>query len=163
MTLSQDIPIEMSWLSTEDLLRKVKRNSNSDISKVFHGVYPIDKLPKFVSHRPYLIIVNTHTHNLEGEHWICVFINDNREGEVFDSLANVPNAILSQWLNRFTCRWKRNECIYQSPLSATCGAYVLYYCLNRLNFDTLQDFLQTFTKKPLVNDILVLDFYDRLK
>ena len=153
----------MSWLGTDDLLKKVKRNGDTETREAFYGVYPIDKLPKFVPHRPFLMIVNTHTHNLNGEHWISIFIDNKRQGELFDSLAVTNNVILSQWLNRFTHRWKRNDCIYQNPLSATCGAYVLYYCLNRLNFDSLQSFLQTFTKSPLVNDTLVLDFFNVLE
>lgn len=163
MTLLLHTLIKMSWLFTNDLLQKIGRNSNDETRRAFYGIYPLDKLPKFIPHRPFLMIVNTHTHNLDGEHWICIFIDDSRQGELFDSLAITNNVILSQWLNRFTRRWTRNNCTYQNPLSATCGAYVLYYCLNRLKFDSFQKFLQMFNVSPLVNDTLVLDFFKTLK
>ena len=153
----------MSWLSSSEIVRKVKRNGGMKTRQSFAGVYPIDKLPQFVSQHPIFMIVNTRTHNLEGEHWICVFINEERQGEVFDSLAQAPNTMSTRWLNRFTRRWKRNECSYQNPLSPNCGAYVLYYCLNRLNFPSFHHVLQTLTHDPLINDQLVLGFYKTLE
>ena len=37
----------------------------------FAGVFPLDRLPKSLR-APANFIVNTHTHNLPGEHWIAV-------------------------------------------------------------------------------------------
>lgn len=153
----------MSWLTTSELQKRISLNSDKDTAEAFCGIFPIDDLPEFVPHHPFLIIVNTHTHNLNGEHWLCVFIDKDREGELFDSLATPPKLILTRWLNRFTRRWKRNHLMYQNPLSATCGGYVLYYCLNRLNYNSLEKMLQTFTKDTYVNDNYILNFFNALE
>ena len=94
----------MSWLTDEDIIRKVRRNGDKKCEEAFYGVYPLDRLPKFIPQLPLFIVVNTHTANLEGEHWKTIFIDKNRRGEVFDSLAQPMNAILIRWMNRFTRR-----------------------------------------------------------
>lgn len=153
----------MSWLNNRDIINKLKRNGDKRTLQAFYGVYPIDKLPNFLPHFPIFIIVNTHTHNLEGEHWKVVFVDSDRSGEVFDSLAQHMSAILVQWLNRFTRKWKTNPRPYQNPLSATCGAYALYFTLIRLSFPSFEDVTETLTRSPPVNDHRVLMFYRRLK
>ena len=77
----------MSWLSTKDLIDKVKRNADGATLAAFHGVFPIDELPSAVPHYPFFMIVNTQSHNLPGEHWITIFIDADRRGDIFDSLA----------------------------------------------------------------------------
>lgn len=153
----------MSWLSAGELEKKLIRNSDEKTANAFYGIHAMDMLPEFIPHYPFLMIVNTHTHNLGGEHWLCVFINKEKCGELFDSLSMPPNLILSQWLNRFTRQWRRNHLMYQHPMSATCGAYVLYFCLNRLNYDSFDKVLRPLTKYPHVNDIYVLNFFKSLE
>ena len=153
----------MSWLSNRKLIEKVKYNGDLRTLQAFHGVYPIDKLPTFVPHLPILIIVNTHTHNLEGEHWKTIFIDCDKSGEVFDSLALPMSYILIQWMNRFTRKWKTNPRSYQHRLSATCGAFALYFTLNRLYVNSLEDITNTFSRSPAVNERSILAFYNRLK
>ena len=75
------------------LVSKDKKLSNS-----FIGVYPIDKLPHLKPpvgtgrrRKPITLIVNTDTENLDGQHWLAVFIDhENNVGEVFDSFAQIP-------------------------------------------------------------------------
>ena len=153
----------MSWLSEQDIVGKIRRNADSKTLQAFFGVYPIDKLPLFVPHLPIIIIVNTHTHNLKGEHWKTVFIDKDRNGEVFDSLALPVSAHLNRWLNIFTRRWKTNHLSYQDPFSATCGAYALYYTLHRLDVPHLKSVTETFSRYPHVNECKVLSFYNQLK
>ena len=153
----------MSWLSDQDIVTKIKRNADSKTLKAFFGVYPIDQLPHFIPHLPVIIIVNTHTHNLEGEHWKTVFIDKDKNGELFDSLALPVSRRLVRWLNIFTRKWKTNHLSYQDPLSATCGAYALYYTLLRLDVVNLESVTETFSPYPHVNEHRVLSFYKRLK
>ena len=127
----------MSWLSDKQLYKKVEKNADEKTREAFYGVYPLDELPKFIPHLPLFIIVNTQTHNLSGEHWKTVFIDKNRDGEVFDSLAQPMNAMLMSWMDRFTRRWKRNRKVYQHFESSSCGAFALYYVLNRLNYTSM--------------------------
>lgn len=153
----------MSWLSNRQLIYKVRKNANDTTKKAFLGVYPIDKLPKFIPYLPVFLIVNTHTHNLNGEHWKAIFINKNRYGEVFDSLAQPTSEILIRWMNRFTRKWRTNRKTFQHDSSSTCGAYSLYYVLSRLTFPSLDAFCRTFSRSLHVNERNVHAFYRSLK
>lgn len=122
----------MSWLTERQLLRCVKRNADAATLQAFQGIFAIDKLPQAVTHYPCFIIINTQAYNTPGEHWIAAFIGKNRRGEVFDSLAMpIPN-LLMRWMNTYAFSFRQNHLQYQHPLSGRCGAYVLFYVLNRL-------------------------------
>ena len=153
----------MSWLSDKQLCKKVEKNAGVKARKAFYGVYPLDKLPRSVPHLPIFIVVNTQTHNLSGEHWKSIFIDEKRNGEIFDSLAQPMNAMLIRWMNQFTRRWKRNRKVYQHPKTATCGAFALYYILNRLNHPSMNALTQSFSPSLHANECLVQKFYDELK
>ena len=152
----------MSWLSDKDIAEKVRKNADVKTEHAFLGIYPIDELPDSVPYLPIFIVVNTHTHNLEGEHWKTIFIDKNRYGEVFDSLAQPMNDLLMRWMNRFTRRWTRNHKVFQHARS-TCGAFALYYILRRLNYPSLDRFTQSFSRFVNANERLVRSFYEELK
>ena len=151
----------MSWLSEQRLLQCVRRNADDATLRAFQGIHPVDKLPPAVHHYPCLIIVNTQAHNTPGEHWIAVFIGENRQGEIFDSLALVPATSLNRWLNNFACSHRRNVLQYQHPLSSRCGAFVLFYVLNRLR--NPKCIKQHFDYSLYENEKRVQQFYDSLK
>ena len=153
----------MSWLSGKKLSDKVKRNASSKVKDAFHGVFPIDELPSFLPHVPIFIIVNTQSHNLQGQHWKTIYINAKREGEIFDSLAQPPSELLVRWMNRFTRRWTTNRKIYQKDTTTTCGAFALYYILKRLDYPSLDDFTHTFSHSLYCNEQIVRSFYKELK
>ena len=153
----------MSWLSSKNLVDKVRKNADRETLLAFYGVCAIDKLPEFIPTRPFLMIVNTHTQNLPGEHWIAIFVDTNRNGELFDSLALPVSNILIRWLNRFTIKWKKNGRTFQHVLSSTCGAFALYFTLNRLHVTNFETLTALFNKSPHVNETLVNVFYRSLK
>ena len=153
----------MSWLSDKELIKKIKLNGDRATRRAFGGVYPIDKLPSQIPYYPFLMIVNTQSHNLPGEHWISIFINEKREGEVFDSLATPSKINLMRWMNRHTRRWKRNYRRYQHPYSDTCGAFSLFYVLQRCSSDSLESITKTFDSSYMKNENIVRAFYNRLK
>ena len=153
----------MSWLSDVKICEKVERNGDEKIQKAFYGVCPLDELPRFIPHLPIFIVVNTQTHNLEGDHWKTIFIDKNRNGEIFDSLAQPLNAMLITWMNRFTRRWKRNYKIYQHPNTTTCGAFALFYIFKRLNCASLNAFTHFLSPSLYANESLVRHFYKTLK
>ena len=123
----------MSWLSGKEIETKIKQHADKETRDAFHGVFSIDQLPFAVPHYPFFMIVNTQAHNLPGEHWKTVFIDKDKRGEVFDSLALPLSNTLIQWLNRFTHSFHVNPLAYQHPLSPTCGAFAIYYVLFRLS------------------------------
>ena len=153
----------MSWLSNKRLKSKIGKNAGSKTLNAFHGVYSIDNLPDFIPCRPYLIIVNTHTHNLPGEHWLCIHIDEDKNGELFDSLALPVSDFLIRWLNRFTWKWRRNVRSFQHSLSPTCGSFVLYFILNRLHVKDFESITAVFSRSLSVNERFVANFYLALK
>lgn len=153
----------MSWLSDEEICEKVERNGDEKIIDAFYGVCALDELPKFISQLPIFIVVNTQTHNLEGEHWKTIFIDKNRNGEIFDSLAQPMSAMLTTWMNRFTRRWKKNHKVYQHVKSSTCGAYALFYVLHRLDCLSMKMFTNFFSDSLNANETIVRSFYKTLK
>ena len=153
----------MSWLTATQISKKVSKNGDIHTRKAFYGVYPIDQLPKFIPHLPIFIVVNTQSHNLDGEHWKTIFIDKNRHGEVFDSLALPTSNLLTRWMNRFTRKWTRNRKVYQHAKSTTCGAFALYYILKRLNSPSFNSVTRSFSPSLNANDMLVRSFYKQLK
>ena len=99
----------------------------------------------------------TQAHNLPGDHWIAVLIDENRRGEVFDSLALPPRKPVSRWLNQFTRSISRNTLAYQHPLSDTCGAFALYYVFHRLNSHVL------LSNSVHANEHVIRRFYETLQ
>ena len=152
----------MSWLSGIDLLKAIETNADEATRQAFYGIYSIDVLPTFVPHYPLLLIVNTDTRNLPGTHWKVIFIDKDRRGEIFDSLAYTVNPMMYRWMNRFTRSWIRSEKIFQLPLAATCGAYTLYFVLNRLSHKSMSDTMRHFNTSFFDNEEKVLTFYAKL-
>jgi hypothetical protein len=153
----------MSWLSSKTLNEKVRKNADSKTLEAFYGVCSIDNLPDFIHVRPFIMIINTHTQNLPGEHWITVMIDANRNGELFDSLGLPPSNIIIRWLNQFTNKWKKNERSFQHRLSSTCGTFALYFVLNRLRVKDFETLTNTFTTSSYANEFHMKRFYRSLK
>lgn len=153
----------MNWLTGYELEKLIAKYANHRTQKAFLGIFSIDTLPQQIPHLPILLIVNTHTKNLSGEHWKAIYISEERHGEVFDSLALPVSARLLQWMNRFTRRWQQSRLILQNPLSASCGAFVLYFVLTRLLYKDGKKYFSIFSKKLHENDRLMKEFIKKLK
>ena len=151
----------MSWLSEKEIVRLIRRHADPITLEGFQGVFPMDELPFAVGKYPFFMIVNTQAHNLPGEHWIAVFIGKDKRGEIFDSFAMPPSNTLIRWMNQFTRTFTSSRTAYQHPLSATCGAYVLYYILHRLRDP--QCMTHYFSASIPNNEKRVLSFYHSLK
>lgn len=147
----------MSWLSGKEIEDAIYKYGSDATRKAFHGVCSIDQLPFAIPHYPFFMIVNTQSHNLPGEHWISIFIDEKRRGEVFDSLALPLRKPLSPWLNQFTRTLTRNHLAYQHPISDSCGAFAIYFVLHRLQSKV------TFSNCLLENERNVRQFYESLK
>lgn len=153
----------MSWLDNNDIIDKIQYNADNETWQAFDDVYPIDMLPNAIPHYPLFIVINTHTKNLPGEHWKAILVKTDKTAEVFDSFALPLNSLTEKWLNQFTSKWKRNRLAYQHPSSALCGAYVLYFILNRLKYSDYKSFLKTFSSDVSNNDRMIDEFYRSLQ
>ena len=152
----------VKWLTTLNLEDCVDKYADEKTKQAFLGVFPINHLPRRISYLPILFIVNTSTSNLPGEHWKAVYVSKQHIGEVFDSLATPISLQLEHWLNEFTKKWALSQMTLQNPLSPSCGGYVLYYILCRLNSKSLESCIAPFTNDVLANDVLIEEFFKQL-
>ena len=153
----------MSWLSNTDLENAIEQWGDDGVKQAFRGIYSNDRLPYTLLKPPAFIIVNTDVHNLPGQHWKVIFINDHYEGEVFDSLATPLSNHVIQFMNRHTTRWITNRRMVQHPTSSQCGAYVLYFITQRLNHASLRDLCLTFSSNLKENERMIHRFYRQLQ
>ena len=153
----------MSWLTSIEIQRLVNTYGDDKTRNAFKGIFAMDTLPQRVLHLPLLLIVNTQTSNLPGEHWKAIYISTDKTGEVFDSLATPIGIYLQKWMNTFTRKWTVSKLTIQNPLAATCGAFTLYYVLTRLNAKSMQDCVKIFSKVLHENDKLMELFVEELR
>ena len=153
----------MSWLTNDDLEKAILHWDDDTVRQAFHGIYPIDHLPKTSITPPIFIIVNTDVHNLPGRHWKVLFIDVNYEGEVFDSLATPLSNDVIRFMNQHTIRWTTNRVMVQHPTSSQCGAYVLYFITQRLKYASLRELCLTFSSDLLQNERMIRRFYRLMK
>ena len=76
--------------------------------KIFYGLYPDNKLPKLCS-LPALIVCITDTSSRPGEHWIVLYVDENRRGEYFDSMGRFPTKRFKTFLDENCTAWIWNE------------------------------------------------------
>lgn len=153
----------MSWLTTFELEKLINKYSDDATKRAFIGVFPMDKLPRHLPHLPVLFIVNTDSSNLPGKHWKAVYISSNKIGEVFDSLTLPIGIYLLRWMNTFSKKWTTSKRAIQNPLSATCGAFTLYFVLNRLSKSSMKECNKIFSNNVYANDVLMEAFVNNLR
>ena len=96
------------------------------LGSVWLGVYPLDKLPYLPENKA--IIVNTHTSNLKGEHWIAVYHKHDKV-YVFDSFGFYYPSMLVTHLSRIPKPIVYNRIRYQHWLTKTCGEHCILWLL----------------------------------
>lgn len=75
----------MNAVQLSAVMDKISANTH------FLGVLACDQLPKTpVQNLPSSVIINTHSSDLPGEHWLAVYITEDRVGCFFDSFGNEP-------------------------------------------------------------------------
>ena len=149
----------MSWLTNADLERALASWSDARVRQAFLGIYPNDRLPRTRLQPPVFVIVNTDVHNLPGQHWKVIFIDDNHQGEVFDSLATPLSNHVIRFMNEHTTQWTTNRCMVQHPMSSQCGAYVLYFITQRLKAGSLREVCFAFSSDLNLNERMIRRFY----
>lgn len=122
----------------------------------FLGVFPRNRLPKYLPHRrPLLIVANTGKASSAGIHWVALYID--HKGEYFDSLGQPPqDNIFVRYLDHFCTSWTYNNQQLQSMISYWCGQYVVLYGLYRCQGYSMRDIVRMFAKNDThYNDVLV--------
>ena len=128
----------------------------------FVGVFPADKLPK-IKQYPVCLIMNTHTSDKPGEHWVAVYINENGFGEYFDSYGLPP---LIKYFTDFldnNCPngWTYNTKTIQWLTSINCGKYCVFYLwLRDIDISTYNIMRIFSTLNQQLNDDVIDEFYN---
>ena len=121
---SQKIEPLSSIMYTEDLVRLGGKHVHH-----FKGVYALDELNSSHIQRfhppPTRFIVNTHTKNLSGEHWLAVSYENDGIVYAFDPLGVYYPPRLSNFLKRLGRKVVFNTRTYQNPFLPTCGVHCL--------------------------------------
>ncbi len=129
----------------------------------FRNVYARDQLPKITSF-PASLVINTHTSDGPGEHWVAVFINENGFGEYFDSYGIQPlyKEFIEFLDNNCSLGWCYSTVMLQGLTSMTCGHYCILFCYMRALGISLCKIIRLFSNNFIVNDKIITTLYKTL-
>ena len=117
-------------------IERILRNT-----KCFDGVFSVDTLPA----KPRLLVCNLKLSHLPGDHWICIWVDENREtGEYFDSLGRSP---ANETLNSASSDTKHRQRVLW-----TVEHYCVMYCMLRSRNVTMNNFVSCFINETTFND-----------
>lgn len=125
--------------------------------KHFRGCYAFDELPAKIT-TPIGFVCNTSKRSDGGSHWVAIYIDEYRNGELFDSLAspltlNQFKPFMSKHCNMF---WFSGFPI-QSSASLLCGVWCISFLAMRFKGTSLWEFTSVFRGigNPVLNDIFL--------
>ena len=86
------------------------------------------------------IVFNNDTHNQPGSHWNSCFIDNKlRSVEFFDSLGELPNKYIKNFINKFKgYALKCNQIVHQTGNFA-CGIYACHFIIQKLKGKTFNE------------------------
>ena len=124
--------------------------------KNFLGVFARDELPNFRQVFPQSLVANTDKHDQIGTHWVCIYIDENGNGEYFDSYGLPPlHFDFIKYLENNSENFSWNKIALQCTTCVTCGEYCCAYIILRSAGITRKDFIKIFTTNQHKNDTLV--------
>ena len=107
--------------------------------KNFLGIFARDELPYKVKY-PSFFVFNTDNRSEPGEHWLAIFIDEDKKAEFFDSYGNHPRYFrLEKYLDKIARSWTYNGQRIQDYFSQLCGHYCVYFLIQKLKDKTLLD------------------------
>ena len=135
------------------------------ITKPYVGsVCALNQLPKRVTHRPKLYVVNTQPGHKPGKHWLTLYFPKVGPAEFFDSVGHGPKYYswrLERYLKKQGGYYIRNRRRVQQVGTKTCGQFCYYYAYQRCTGRPMTQILRDFDHKLLNNnEQLVSDFVD---
>lgn len=88
----------------ENTIRNILKN-DSFTGNTFNEVYARNEIPDIINY-PACIVINTKPRNNEGEHWLAVYYDKNKNAEFFDSYGHHPEYFkLTSFLNKTSNQW----------------------------------------------------------
>lgn len=92
--------------------------------KQFNGVFSANEI---IPNMCGSFIINTHTKNLPGQHWIALLIDETFNAYIFDSLATTPQFDLMRQLSLFCFSINYNTVSTQKFSDNDCGWQAVYF------------------------------------
>ena len=130
---------------------------------IYRGIYACDELPVIDwTSRPFAIVVNTDPVRRPGQHWICMYFDEEGHGEFFDSFGLRPKDVFERYMNNNCTAWTFNTKQMQSIISRFCGHYCIWYCMMKNRKATLNELTNCMTNDTSLNDFLVHRFACKL-
>ena len=129
-------------------------SNESTTRKRFQGVYPSDRVPKNPP-KPAAFVANLDPHNSGGSHWVAFYLPSHGPAEYYDSYGTLPIPPFKKLLGQ---NYKRSIRTLQSPFSAVCGQYCIFFILKRCNGQSMHDIISTFGEDVTENDF-ILNYY----
>ena len=147
----------MNELTIKHILANDTRTRDS-----FRGVYSRNELP-ITAPTTSLYICNTDPNHKPGEHWVTIYIDNDRRGEYFDSFGMPP--LFDEFvtfLNNNTKSWKHNNRVVQDVYSSACGFHCIFYAVHRcVGFD-VGSIANMYTDDAVFNDTIVVKFVSKM-
>ena len=102
--------------------------------------------PALGDNLPACYIINTETRkNGPGEHWVAVYVSEEKSCDYFDSYGTGPLENIYKWMKKMRLQPIRyNKKWLQAPTSQACGAYCLYFLRARARGMSLEKILGHF-------------------
>ena len=124
---------------------------------IYRGVFACDELP-VIDVRPTVIVVNTDPASRPGQHWICVYFDEDGYGEFFDSFGLQPKRVFDRYMDKYCIAWTFNKKQLQSLVSRFCGHYCIWYCMMKFRKVALTVLVNAMSNDTGLNDFLVHRF-----
>ena len=128
---------------------------------LYRGVYASDELPTIIR-RPSVIVANTEPASHQGEHWVCLYFDEEGHGEFFDSFGMPRKIVFKRYMDENCIAWTFNNKRMQSIVSKFCGHYCIWFCLMKNRNVAMYELVRTMTNDTGLNDYSVHRFACKL-
>jgi hypothetical protein len=131
----------------------------------FIGVYARDELSSLTLGFDEGLIINTDKRDEPGEHWVAIYKENDGFCEYFDPYGLPP--LQDEFYNFLSTNSKvgfgYNANQLQCVECVTCGHYCIEYIIQKcVETKSLCEIVNSFTKNPLINDIIVKQRINKL-
>ena len=120
-------------------------------------------LPTSIEKRPAIIVCNADPSDRGGEHRICIYIDRNRRGEIFNTFGRRPCQPFCSFVDRHRINWTYNDRQLQHVLSRMCENYCVFFAIYKSYGHDMHRIVCAFTDNPMINDRSVDRFVRKLK
>lgn len=117
-------------------------------------VCPRNRIRIIKQKTPIGIVINTDSDEEPGEHWVSIFIGQDKVPIYFDSFGLPPlHEDIISFLNKNSPNgWIYNKLTLQHPTSTSCGRYCIEFLRNQFSKKTTNHFLNLFTSDLVQNE-----------